>query len=94
MAFDDKTQPNPGNGQQNQGGPDRNNPNAPSGVTTVQGQAEGNSGNKPQDQELDEQGRATGHMSNQKESNRLTGTTSSANSGNRDSTGSTSGPKL
>jgi hypothetical protein len=75
MAFDDKTQPNQGNDQPKKGGLDRTNPNTPAGATPVQGQTEGNAaGNKPEDQELDEQGEATGQMSNQKESNRMVGT--------------------
>lgn len=84
MAFE-KTQPNQDNNQQ--GGPDRTNPNRPTGETSGQGRTEGNAGNKPDDQELDEQGRATGQMANQKESNRMAGTSSANRSGTPDRSG-------
>jgi len=85
MAFDDKNQSKQGGmnkNQQNQGGPDRNNPNTPAGTTPIEGQTADQANNMDNEQELDEQGKATGQMSNQKESNRMAGTTTSGNSGN------------
>lgn len=76
MGLDDKTKPMQGKdqpNQDNQGGPDRNNRNRPTGGTSAHGQNPGRT-DKSNDQELDEQGRATGQMSNQKESNRMAGT--------------------
>lgn len=89
MTFKDKTQPNQSKGQ---GGPERTNPNKPTDVTPGEVQAEATADNMAHGKELDAQGKATGLMPNQKESNRMAGTTSSANSsGNRGP--ATGGPK-
>lgn len=73
MAFDDQNKGNPSsmNKGPNQGQPDRNNPSTP---IPGQGHIEGKANDLDNEQELDEQAKATGQMSNQTETNPMVGT--------------------